>query len=330
MLPGPARQRGTSGVLSDRARPYDQRVATHPFRFGLQVFSAESRTAWRDHARRAEDLGFDTVLVPDHLVGGVFSPMVALSAMAEATSTLRVGTLVLNNDLRHPAILAREAATLDLLTNGRLELGLGAGHAAPEYEAIGLAFDRDSVRVDRLGESLDVLSRLFHGDTVVFDGAHYSLHEHQLFPARRPTLLVGGNGDRVLRLAAMHADIVSLTGFGATRADGQQHATEWSLDQIDAKVAIIREAAGDRLAQLELNALVQQVVITTNRRAVIEATASRVGAHPDILATSPYMLVGTLDEVTQQLVAARERWGFSYFATRNAEAAAQIIAAFKS
>ena len=147
-----------------------------PFCFGLQVFGAESRSAWRDHARRAEDLGFDTVLVPDHLVGGLFSPLAALSALAEVSSALRVGTLVLNNDFRHPAILAREAATLDLLSDGRLELGIGAGHAAPEYDEIGITFDGASVRVDRLEESLDVLNRLFNDDAVVFDGAHYSLH----------------------------------------------------------------------------------------------------------------------------------------------------------
>ena len=122
-------------------------MADRAFRFGLQVMSTPSRESWQAHARHAEDLGFDTILVPDHVVDALFSPMTALASMADATSHLRVGTLVLNNDFRHPALLAREAATLDLLSDGRLELGLGAGHAAPEYAEIGLGFDPASARV---------------------------------------------------------------------------------------------------------------------------------------------------------------------------------------
>jgi probable F420-dependent oxidoreductase len=132
-----------------------------PFRFGLQVMRAPSRRAWQDEARRAEDLGFDTVVVPDHVADGLLSPMVALATMAEATTQLRVGTFVLNNDFQHPALLAREAATIDLLTDGRFELGLGAGHAAPEYAEIGLEFDVTTVRVTRLEESARLLRRLF-------------------------------------------------------------------------------------------------------------------------------------------------------------------------
>jgi probable F420-dependent oxidoreductase len=156
------------------------------FRFGLQIFAASSRSEWQDHARRAEDRGFDTILVPDHVSAGLFSPMVALSALAEVTSTLRVGTFVLNTDFRHPALLAREAATLDLLTDGRLELGIGAGHAAPKYHEIGLGFDRAAVRVDRLEESVALLRRLFDCETVTVDGSHYRVHEHQIFPEHAP------------------------------------------------------------------------------------------------------------------------------------------------
>lgn len=295
------------------------------FRFGLQVHSAPSRNSWQDVARQAEDLGFDTVLVPDHVGDGLFSPMVALCTMADAASRIRVGTFVLNNDFRHPALLAREAAAVDLLTDGRLELGIGAGHAAPEYAEIGLTFDSASVRVERLEESVGLLRQLFDGDSVSAAGRHYQLNRHRLFPPRHPTLLVGGNGDRVLRLAATHADIVGFTGLGQTRADGQHHEPEWAWEQIDAKVALVRDAAGTRFEQLELNALVQQIEITPDRRTVIQQTAARVGGDADIMLDAPYLLVGTIDEIIEQLHHARERWGFTYFVTRNAELTGRVI-----
>jgi probable F420-dependent oxidoreductase len=249
--------------------------------------------------------------------------------MAEATAGLRVGTLVLNNDFRHPALLAREAATLDLLTDGRLELGLGAGHAAPEYAEIGLAFEHAAVRVARLEESAHLLRRLFDGDEVSYEGTYYRVAAHRLFPLRSPRFLIGGNGDRVLQLAAAVADIVGFTGLGRTLPDGQRHMTEWEHSQIDARVALVRKAAGDRFDRLELNALVQRVEITTERRASAERVAARVDVDPDVLLDSPYMLIGTVAEIVEQLHRVRERWGFSYFVTRDAEATAPIIAALR-
>jgi probable F420-dependent oxidoreductase len=302
-------------------------VTDRPFRFGLQVFGAESGAQWQDRARAAEGAGFDTILVPDHIGDGLLSPMPALEAMAAATTRLRVGTFVLNNDFRHPAVLAREAATIDLLTDGRLELGIGAGHAAPEYEEIGVPFDPAGRRVDRLEESVVILRRLFDGGTVSVEGEHYQLRGHRLFPARRPLLLVGGNGDRVLRLGATAADIVGFTGLGRTRPDGQRHDVEWRTDQVDAKVGVVRAAAGRRLAELELNVLVQHVEITDDRPAAVDALASRLGEDPAILATTPYLLIGTVDELVEQLCAARARWGFSYFVTRSLDATAPLIAA---
>jgi probable F420-dependent oxidoreductase len=293
----------------------------------LQVLHAPSRREWQAEARRAEDLGFDTILVADHVLDGLLSPMVAVATMAEATTRLRVGTFVLNNDFRHPTLLAREAATLDLLTDGRFELGLGAGHAAPEYAEIGLGFDRAARRVTRLEESARLLRRLFDGDEVTFEGEHYRVAAHRLFPARRPPLLIGGNGDRVLTLAAAVADVIGFTGAGRTLPDGQRHATEWAADQIDAKVALVRAAAADRIDTLELNALVQYVEITTERRASMERVAARLQVDPEVLLDAPYMLIGTVGEIVEQLHRARERWGFSYFVTRDAEQTAPIIAA---
>lgn len=298
-----------------------------PFRFGLQVVHAPSRREWQDRARQAEDSGFDTILVADHIADGLLSPMVALATMAEATTRLHVGTFVLNNDFRHPALLAREAATVDLLTDGRLELGLGAGHAAPEYGEIGLGFDRAAVRVARLEESAHLLRRLFDGEEVTFTGGHYEVVAHRLFPARRPRLLIGGNGDRVLGLGAEVADIVGFTGLGRTLPDGQRHTVEWEPDQIDAKAAVVRAAAGSRLDQLEFNALVQYVEITDDRGAVAERVAKRMELDPEVVLGTPFMLIGTVDEIVEQLHRARERFGLSYFVTRDAEQTARIIAA---
>jgi probable F420-dependent oxidoreductase len=292
----------------------------------LQVAAAGSREQWAERARAAEDRGFDTVVVPDHLVDGAVSPLVALCTIAEATS-LRVGTLVLNNDFRHPAVLAREAATVDLLTDGRLELGIGAGHAAPEYAEVGLPFDPARVRVERLGEALEILTRLFEGETVTFAGAHYRIDGHTLYPARRPALLVGGNGDRLLQLAARHADIVGLTGLGRTLPDGQRHTIAWRLEQIDAKVKLLREAAGARFPELELQALVQHVEITGDRVGAATKIAARVGAPPEVVLASPYVLIGTVGEIVDALHRSRERFGFSYFVTRDAAGTARIIAA---
>lgn len=297
-----------------------------PFRFGLQVAAAGSREQWTELARAAEDVGFDALVVPDHLVDGAVSPLVALCTIAEVTG-LRVGTLVLNNDFRHPVVLAREAATVDLLTDGRLELGIGAGHAAPEYAQIGLPFDAPRVRIERLGEALEILTRLFDGETVTFAGAHYGIDGHALYPARRPVLLVGGNGDRLLHLAARYADIVGLTGLDRTLPDGQRHSVAWRPEQVDAKVELVREAAGPRFPDLELQALVQHVEITDDRLGVAAKIAARVGVPPHIVLDSPYVLIGTVGEIVDALHRARERFGFSYFVTRGATDTGRVIAA---
>jgi probable F420-dependent oxidoreductase len=308
---------------------YDLGVTQQPFRFGLQVNGARSPASWAENAHRAEDLGFDSVLIGEHLLDGLFSPIVALSATADATSSLHVGTFVLNNDFRHPALLAREAATLDLLTDGRFELGIGAGHTPSEYREIGMVFDPAPVRVERLNESVTILRRLFDGENLTFTGRHYRTEEHRLFPARRPRLLVGGNGNQVLRTAATYADIIGFTGLGRTLADGHLHAPQWEWRQIDRKVALVRETAGERLADVEFNALVQHIAITDDRAAAVGPIAALTGTDPDVLLASPYLLVGSVSQVVEQLLHARDRWGFSYFVTRDATATAPVIDALR-
>jgi probable F420-dependent oxidoreductase len=304
-------------------------TSARPFRFGLQVANAASRAEWQEIARRAEGAGFDAILVGDHVVDGMLAPLVALDALADATTRLRIGTCALNNDLRHPALLAREAATLDLLSDGRFELGVGAGHGAPEYAEIGLPFDSSARRVDRLEESVTILRRLFDGETVTFSGEHYELAEHRLFPLRRPTLMVGGNGDRVLQIGARHADVVGVTGLGRTRSDGQVHDLEWAHHDVDAKIDVVRRAAGERFGRLDIQALIQQVQVTEDRRGVVDAMAARLGTAAQMMADAPFLWVGTLDEIVEQAHESRMRWGFNVFVTRSLEATAPIIAALR-
>ena len=306
-------------------------MAVAPFRFGLQVLAADSRTALVERARRAEDLGFSILQTADHL-DELLPPLVTLATVAGATTTLRVGTLVLNNDLRHPVVLAREAAAVDLLSDGRLELGIGAGHSEPEYRSAGLPFDPPGVRIDRLAESLALLDGLLAGDEVTVAGAHYTVTGARVFPRPvqqpRPPLLVGGGGRRVLALAARAADVVGLTGTGPTRADGRQHVpSHWAPGAVDAQVDHVRAAAAAAgRSTPEIHALIQVVAVTDDRRSALERIQPHV---PELsledLEGTPYLLVGTLDAIVEQLQAARERWGISYVTVRD-EALAPVVA----
>lgn len=294
------------------------------FRFGVHVLAPSGHDEWVHLARRAEDLGLSALTVPDHLVDGCISPFAALGAAGEATSTLRIGTLVLDNGLRHPAVVAREALALDALTGGRIELGLGAGSTmnAPEYDSAGLSFDDGATRVARLGEAVEVLDRLLRGDDVTFTGDHYRLRAHHAWPppiqSPRPPILVGGTGHRLLRMAAQRADIVSLSGISAN---------DFLPEAVDQRVARVRAASVGR--DIELHALVQRVTITDDPRAAAEQTrASMPELRVDDIFATPYLWTGTVESICEQVHAARERWGFSYFSVFNdsLDAIAPIIA----
>jgi probable F420-dependent oxidoreductase len=289
-----------------------------PFRFGVNLAHAGSRTEWQEMARKVEALGYDTLTVPDHLTDLV-SPMPALVSAAEATERLRVGTNVLNNDLRHPVLVAREAATIDLLTDGRFQLGLGAGSIKSEYDAVGLSFDPGVIRVERLAEAVTIIKGLFSGEEVSFAGRHYRVTGHKIapLPVQRPhpPILIGGNGRNLLTLAAREADIVGLSGIsfrqgGAAPPD----LSGWRVAAIDERVRLVREAAGDRFPRLELNALVQRIVVTQNRRSAAEELTRRwTQLSAEEILASPYVLIGTVDQIVEDIKARRERWGISYY-----------------
>jgi probable F420-dependent oxidoreductase len=288
-----------------------------PFRFGVNVGRAGPRAEWAEKARKLEDLGYSALTIPDHLAD-LLAPMPAMVSAAATTKHLRVGTNVLNNDFRHPVLVAREAATVDLLTDGRLQLGLGAGHMQAEYDQAGWRFDAGGTRVERLAEAVTIIKELFKGEPVTFAGRHYRVTDPTLrpLPVQRPhpPLLIGGNGRRLLTLAAQEADIVGFSGITFRRGGAQPHLSGWRAAEVDARVQLVREAAGDRYNQLELNALVQRVVVAEGRRQAAEKLARRwPQLSPEEILQSPYMLIGTVDQLVEELQARRERWAISYY-----------------
>ena len=290
-----------------------------PFRFGVNVWGARSGAEWADKARRVEALGYSTLTVPDHLAE-LFSPMPALIAAAHATTRLRVGTNVLNNDLRHPVLVAREAATVDLLTDGRLQLGLGAGHMKSEYDEAGLHYDAGATRVERLAEAVTIIKGLLEGEPVTVAGRHYRVTGHTIHPRPvqrpHPPILIGGNGRRLLALAAREADIVGLSGITFREGGTQADVSGWTATGVDERIRLVREAAGARYAQLEVNALVQRVIITDQRRQAAEDLARRwPQLSADDILQSPYVLIGTVDQIVDDLQVRRQRWDISYYVT---------------
>jgi probable F420-dependent oxidoreductase len=289
----------------------------YPFRFGVMMHSGGSRQAVTDRARQVEALGYDTFLLPDHLD----QPLGALPALvmaAGATTRLRLGTLVLANDFRHPVLLAKDVATLDVLSDGRFELGLGAGWRKGEYAQAGIPYDAAPVRMSRLAESLRVLAGCFADGPFTFAGEFYTVSglDGQPKPVQRPhpPFLVGGGGKRILSLAARQADIVSLIPRARPEGTGQDSA-DWTTATETAtrqKLAWIREAAGDRLPTLELNAMVYAVMVADDRRAAAAQLAGRFGLTGDEVLASPHILVGSIDQIVDDLRCRRDAFGISY------------------
>ncbi len=290
-----------------------------PLRFGLSVGGATARQSWRKLARRVEAAGFDLLLCADHLEEA-FPPLIALAAAAEATERVHLGTYVVNNDLRHPVVLAREAAALGVLTDGRFELGLGAGHMRSEYEEAGIAFDGPGVRVDRLEESVAIITGLLAGEEVTHHGEHYTVVGHRGWPVpaahQRVPVLVGGNGPRVLSLAARKADAVGFVGFSHDRDATEVRLTHFTAGGLDEQVAWVRSEAGDRFAGLELSALVQRVEITDDRRSAAERIAPRLASLTvDEILDSPFLLLGSPEQINEQLRARGDRFGVTTWVT---------------
>lgn len=288
-------------------------MSDRPFRFGVQLRGATSGQEWRAKCRRAEALGYDTLAVADHFPRGL-GPFAALATAAAATARIRVGAFVFANDFRHPAVLAKEAATLDLLSDGRLEVGIGAGWLRAEYEATGIPFDRAGVRIERLAEAIPLIKRLWTEDNVTAQGRFYQATDLTITPrpvqAPHPPVMVGGGGQRVLSLAARHAEIVALNPRATP--EGVPDRRDITAEATARKLAWVREAAGARFPDLELNIIALRVVTTADRAATAHQLAQELGLTPDEVLASPHVLLGSAEEMAETLRQRRDRYGISY------------------
>ena len=255
--------------------------------------------------------------MPDHF-DDQLAVVPALAAAAAATTTLRLGSMVFGNDYRHPLLLAQEMATLDVLSGGRLELGLGAGWMRTDYEEAGIAYDRPGVRIERLEEAVEVIYGLFSPDPLNYSGRHYAVTNHDGLPKpvqARPPLCLGGGGPKMLALAARLADIVGVNPTLRSGEIGEDAIADVTAERFDAKIEWVRDAAGDRLDQIELSVLVQSTQFTGDRRAAqeaLEATGAMFGYSAKQVAATPMLLIGSPEEIADTLRERRERWGFSY------------------
>ncbi|MES1248089.1 MAG: TIGR03621 family F420-dependent LLM class oxidoreductase [Actinomycetota bacterium] len=289
-----------------------------PFRFGATVAATGTRAAWADTVRAVASAGFDVLTVMDHFTsGGIWGPLVAAHEIAPS---LRLGTIVLNGDLWNPSILAREAATVDRLTDGALELGIGAGWDLRDYAAAGVEREPAKVRIARLAESLQIIRSALAGEHVQLAGEHRTVDGGEPWPPAaqsRLPILVGGGARPILELAARTADIVSVH-----RNLDQGVAASWSADldptgrfsrAVDERIGWVRAAAGDRFDALELHAILLKVAVTDRRDEVAAELAENHALPAEAILASPHYLIGTIDEIADDLVARRERWGISYW-----------------
>lgn len=299
-----------------------------PFRFACQ-FAAQDGDGPVEVAQRAEAAGFDLFSVSDH-VGPGLAPLPVLGAVAHATSTIRLGTFVLNATMRNPVQLAWEASTMDTLSDGRFELGLGAGHTPHEYDHTGIERLPATDRKRQLAEQVEIIRALLDGETVDHDGSHHQIRGATVGRSVQEHLpiLVGGNGAELLAHAGAHADIIGLQGLGRTLEGGHRHDVKWTADHLGTQLEQVRAGADQRFDDLELNALVQVMEVTDEPERVSSGLIDRVeGVTAEDLAATPYALIGTVDEIVAKLQRCRSEWGITYFTVREVEAFAPVIEA---
>ena len=303
-----------------------------PFRFGIQASKANTRDLWVDLARRSEGNGYSCLTMPDHF-DDQLAPVPALMTAANVTTTLRVGALVWDNDYKHPAVLAKELATMDVLSDGRLELGIGAGWMISDYEQMGIPYDSAKVRIDRFVEGLKVIKGAMAQGPFSFSGDHYTITNYNGTPkpvqAPCPPILIGGGGKRVLSIAAREADIVGINATMSAGVVGPDAFDTMTAEAVDEKVAIVREAAGARFKDIELNVRAFLVNITDDAKQAASGIASMLGVEPQMVEQSPFALVGPTSKIIDDLLERRERWGFSYVivGAEDVESFAPVVAA---
>ncbi len=301
----------------------------HPFRFGIQLRQANTGDAWRTLARRAEAAGYSTLFLPDHF-GDTWSPTVPLTVAAEVTTSLKVGALVYDNDYRHPLVLSRDVAAMDLMFPGRVEFGIGAGWMTTDYEQSGIPLDSPKIRIERMGEAIEVIKRLWTEESVTFAGSHYTLNGAHCFPKPAtpggPKIIVGGGGPKVLAMAARHADIIGVNPELTSGVAGVEAARTAVADRYLERIGWIKAAAGDRFEAIELQILGAMEQITDDRVGYAEKIAPLFGLEPSAALDMPIVMVGTVDEICDDLIRRREQFGFNYVVVHDLEAFAPVVA----
>ena len=310
----------------------------HPFRFLTDTSEELDGPGLAAFARRAESLGYSTLMMPDHLIGQ-YAPIPLLTAAAMATETLRIGTFVFNNNLRHPAVLAQDLATLDRLSGGRLEVGIGAGWNKPEHDAIGIPFESVGTRITKLAEALAVLKGCFGDGPFSFAGEHYTITDYDAPPKPiqrpHPPIFIGGGGKRLLTLAGREAQIVGLAPRLSKDAQGAPALDTPSITfaATEEKIGWVRAAAGERFDEIELNTYPTggPMVLTDNARAEAGRRADQLRERTGVELTveeileSPHVFIGNVKELTQKMLDLRERLGISSFLLDDMEAFAPIV-----
>ena len=307
-----------------------------PFRFGVQASNASTAQEWAELAKRVEGAGFDVLTMPDHFTQQL-APVPALMAAMDATTTLRTGALVFDNDYKHPVVLAKELATMDLLSDGRTEIGLGAGWMISDYEQAGIPYDSPKVRIDRFVEGLHIIKGVMNDGPFSFAGEHYTVTNYEGFPKPVqkpcPPILIGGGGKRVLTLAAREADIIGINGTLTAGVVGPEALATMTAESVDEKVAIVARAARDagRLADIEMNIRTFFVKVTNDREKTVDGISSMFGVEKNMIESSPFALIGSVDYCIEELIARREKWGFSYTIVggENVDECEPIVAALR-
>jgi len=309
------RAHGGATALSVESSPLAFPTMTSTFRFATQLDAPLTDTTWADTVREVEALGYSTILVPDHFDEGL-GPIAAMASAAAVSTTIKVGALVLDCDFRHPAVLARELATIDLLSEGRLEVGIGAGWKRLDYDRSGIAMDPPGVRVSRMIEHAGILRCLLRGETVTAQGENYRITDlpgtPRSYRAEGPPFLVGGGAPRLLRFAGSFAEIVGVNASIHSGEIDQAAARDGTPDRIDEKFGWVRDGAGDRYDDIEFNAWLAAAEITDDREGVGAMLGELFGVEPETGLASPLALVGSVDQVIEELEHRRNRWGYSY------------------
>jgi probable F420-dependent oxidoreductase len=315
------------------------------FRFGLQYFTPESPTEWRETARRAEDAGYSTFFLADHYIGPgraleaanhpiqTVAAIPAMMAAADATSSIMIGCKVICVDYHHPTVLAKELATIDFLSEGRLEIGFGAGWVASEYEAMGMPMDKASVRIKRMGETVELCREFFRGSDLNYEGDYVYANEFAAVPAspqeNGPKIMIGGGAKKILTTAGTLADIVSLNFNNSEGKIGSVGIGSSTADKTREKIGWIKDGAGSRFDQIELELPAYFTTITNEAASVREGMAANFGLSVEDLNEYPHAFIGSVAEICETLEKRREEYGISYISVneRHLEEFAPVVAA---